>query len=321
MSGPYALEAFADHRFLGGVNLGSTEFAAADHELPERLRQHLHATTDVYNPVYATGIEALLPSMTPIDTLFAARQAAGDRSCSSSVTPTEADIAALGIPPAQAAQLAAVLVVPPTPLLPLSPQTPIFQLGFGDPTTPPYYLLTNLWRITYGADAVGNPDPALIPGTTNYGLPTTPPTQTTRLALYNNDMRNGPVADRADADVRRRCGSDGVLPNQHGSHAGLLEHDTVRAAGEHARSESDAGTTRRGQSLRAPADGIPGKPGGAVSNPGGVLRIRGRRSLPPAEAAAKAQGDVVAQTHAAEAPFCTEAAFQYFSSYILSLGG
>ena len=71
MSGPYALEAFGDAMFFGNVNLGSTVFAP----LLTTSYQHAYgniysATTDLYSPTYASGIDTLLPSTTPIDTIF-----------------------------------------------------------------------------------------------------------------------------------------------------------------------------------------------------------------------------------------------------------
>ena len=71
MSGPYALEAFGDAIFFGDVDLGSTIFAP----LIATSYQHAYgniytATTDVYSTTYASGIDTLLPSATPIDTFY-----------------------------------------------------------------------------------------------------------------------------------------------------------------------------------------------------------------------------------------------------------
>ena len=71
MSGPYALEAFGDALFFGNVDLGSTEFGP----LLTTSYQHAYGNiynvpTDVYSSTYATGIDTLLPSTTPIATLF-----------------------------------------------------------------------------------------------------------------------------------------------------------------------------------------------------------------------------------------------------------
>ena len=70
-SGPYALEAFGDAIFTGHVDLGSTVFAP----LLTTSYQHAYgniysATTNAYSSTYASGIDTLLPSATPIATLF-----------------------------------------------------------------------------------------------------------------------------------------------------------------------------------------------------------------------------------------------------------
>lgn len=84
------------------------------------------------------------------------------------------------------AELTELLGVPPTVALPLSQQTPIFQLGFGNP-----YLINNAYRVSYAEDALTDPDGALPP--TKTGLPLAPakPTQGLRQDFYLNDMRSG----------------------------------------------------------------------------------------------------------------------------------
>src|ERR1700688_4633732 len=72
MSGPYALEAFGDAIFFGNVDLGSTVFGP----LLTTSYQHAYgniyaAPADLYSSTYASGIDTLLPSITPLDTLFA----------------------------------------------------------------------------------------------------------------------------------------------------------------------------------------------------------------------------------------------------------
>ena len=70
---------------------------------------------------------------------------------------------------------------------PANPNTPLFDLGFGTP-----YLLNNSLRVAYAEDAALNPDGA-VPPTLKAGAPlaAVPPTQTFRLAFYQNDLRNG----------------------------------------------------------------------------------------------------------------------------------
>ena len=172
-SGPYALEAFGDLIFTGHVDLGSTVFAP----LLTTSYQHAYgniygATTDVYTSTYASGIDTLLPSATPITTLFETGKLPVTALFDSSPPTT-------GLP----AQLAALLAVPtPNPQV---PATQIWFVGFGNP-----FLINDTFRLNYVEDFAGNPDGALLP-TPTYALPTTAPTQTFRKALYMNDMRNG----------------------------------------------------------------------------------------------------------------------------------
>jgi len=187
MSGPYALEAFGDALFFGSVDLGSTEFAP----LLTTSYQHAYgniytATTDIYSPTYATGIATLLPSKTPIDTLFT-EGLLPETALFDSTTP---------VVPGQAA-LTAALAVPDNPA---NPDTPLFQLGFGNP-----YLIVNDYRVSYAADAAADPDGAVPTATAGVPLAATAPTQTLRNALYVNDLRNGHWAPTAPTLL---CGGD-----------------------------------------------------------------------------------------------------------------
>ena len=183
MSGPYALEAFGDTVFLGGVNIGSTEFAP----LLVSSYQHAYGNVDsTTNPVFSStyaGAETLLPSDTPIDTIFQEgllpETALFDHSTPVVSIPGQAQLSA---------ELTALLAVPPTPALPLSAETPIFQLGFGNP-----YLINNDFRVSYAEDALTNPDGALTTPTPTPGLPlaAVKPTQGLRQDFYLNDMRSG----------------------------------------------------------------------------------------------------------------------------------
>ena len=176
-SGPYALEAFGDLIFTGHVDLGSTVFSP----LLTTSYQHAYgniyaATTDVYSSTYASGIDTLLPSATPIDTLFQT----GKLPELALFNSTAPDATTYPTVPAQVLALMAVPTVSPS-----VPATQIWAAGFGNP-----YLVTNDYRVSYVADFAGNPDGALLP-TPTYALPTTAPTQTLRKAFYTNDMRNG----------------------------------------------------------------------------------------------------------------------------------
>ncbi len=180
LSGPYALEAFADAIFAGSVDLGSTEFTP----LLTTSYQHAYgniytATTDIYSTTYANGIDTLLPSTTPIDTLYAEgllpETAEFDSTTPSVSIPGEA---------ALSAALNALLAVPSNPA---NPDTPLFDLGFGSP-----YLVNNAYRVSYVEDEATNPDGAVsTPPKAGVPLAAAPPTQTLRLAMYKNDLRNG----------------------------------------------------------------------------------------------------------------------------------
>ena len=193
MSGPYALEAFSDAIFFGSVNIGSTVFAP----LISTSYQHAYgniysATTDVYTSTFATGIDTVLPSATPIDTLFQEGKLP-QTALFDSTTPT------VTIPgdPTDSAFLTQQLQVPTT--------NPVFAAGFGEPN-----LITNTFRVAYALDAAGNPDGALpspVTGMPAAGVPlaATAPTLPLRKALYLNDMRNGPWAP---TEPTLLCGGD-----------------------------------------------------------------------------------------------------------------
>jgi hypothetical protein len=172
MSGPYALEAFGDTIFFGGVDIGSTEFAP----LLVDSYQHAYGNVDsTANPVFSStyaGVETLLPSDTPIDTIFE-ESLLPETALFDSTTPVVPGLTAL-------------LAVPPTPGLPLGPQTPIFQLGFGNP-----YLINNNYRVSYAVDAATNPDGAVPTPKPGVPLAAVKPTQGLRQDFYLNDMRSG----------------------------------------------------------------------------------------------------------------------------------
>ena len=72
MSGPYALEAFGDALFLGSVDIGSTKFAPLYITSYQEAYGNIYTKpTDIYEPQYAPNMFELLPSTTPIATLFA----------------------------------------------------------------------------------------------------------------------------------------------------------------------------------------------------------------------------------------------------------
>jgi hypothetical protein len=175
MSGPYALEAFGDTIFFGGVDLGSTEFA------PLLVNSYQHAYGNVNStalPVFSTffpNAQTLLPSDTPIDTIFG-EGLLPETALFSSTTPVVAGNA----------ELTALLAEPPTPAFPLSAQTPLFDLGFGTP-----YLLNNDFRVAYAEDALEFPDGAVPTPVLGVPRATVEPTFGLRQDFWLNDMRTG----------------------------------------------------------------------------------------------------------------------------------
>lgn len=163
MSGPYALAAFGDAVFEGRVNMG----APVSVTLLASGFQHAYAniyaaTADVFSPTYATGIDSLLPSTTPIGTLQSEHKIPPAELFSS----TPPDPAAIAFTPATSpANLRAV-----------------FAAGFGTD-----FLISNSYRADYLKDALANPDGG-FPAVTD-GLPPAKPVNTLRQAFRANDLR------------------------------------------------------------------------------------------------------------------------------------
>jgi len=74
----------------------------------------------------------------------------------------------------------------PTPALPASPQTPIFDLGFGNP-----YLINNDVRVAYAEDALTDPDGAVPTAAPGVPRAAVKPTFGLRQDFWVNDMRTG----------------------------------------------------------------------------------------------------------------------------------
>jgi hypothetical protein len=181
MSGPYALEAFGDVLFFGGVDLGSTEFAP----LLANSYQHAYGNIDlaanpIFSPTYA-GAETLLPSDTPIDTLFA-ENLLPETALFDRTTP----VVSIAGETALSAELTALLAVPPNAAFPLSAQTPLFQLGFGNP-----YLIDNDYRVSYAEDAATDPDGAVPTPAAGVPRAAQEPAFGLRQDFWLNDMRTG----------------------------------------------------------------------------------------------------------------------------------
>ncbi|SFP81183.1 S9 family peptidase [Variovorax sp. 770b2] len=72
LSAPSAISLLTDYTFLGWPALGSTIFVPLlSTSWQQQFGNVYNATSDVYEAQYATGIDTLLPSLTPTSTLFA----------------------------------------------------------------------------------------------------------------------------------------------------------------------------------------------------------------------------------------------------------
>jgi predicted esterase len=164
MSGPYALEAFGDAIFFGSVDIGSTVFADMLTTSYQKAYGNLYsATTDAFDPTYAADVDSLLPSATPVATLFSQGKLP-ETALFDSTTPVTGNAA-----------LDAALAIP---------ANPVFALGFGSPS-----LIINSYRVAYALDALANPDgavPTPMPGVALAATPMHP----LRQDLAKNDMRS-----------------------------------------------------------------------------------------------------------------------------------
>jgi predicted dienelactone hydrolase len=176
MSGPYALEALFDTVLFGSVDLGSTEFSPLVTTSYQRAYGNVYTqTSDFYSATYASGIDTLLPSDTPIGTLIQ-QGFLPQLSLFDSTVPTVPNN------PGLSQELA-----PPSNMS--NPFTPLYDIGFGNP-----YLINNSVRVAYALDAASDPDGIEI-GTS--ALAPTPPVYGLRNDLYVNDLRNSGWAPAA----------------------------------------------------------------------------------------------------------------------------
>jgi hypothetical protein len=180
-SGPYALEAFGDALMFGNVDLGSTEFSPLLTTSYQHEYQNIYQSpSDIYSSTYASGIETVLPSATPISTLYA-DNVLPETALFDSVTPT---VTVPGNTLLSDALTAALEEPSPTS----SAQAPLFDLGFGNP-----YLINNSVRVAYALDAAADPDgvdTALTGMAASASLAAAPPSYPLRKAFHLNDMRS-----------------------------------------------------------------------------------------------------------------------------------
>jgi hypothetical protein len=164
MSGPYALAAFGDAIFAGQINTsGPLNLALITASYQNSYGNLYTNPTDIFEAQYAPTIGSLLPSATPIDTIYAGGQLTQTVLFSS--TPPAPEFAT-ETPATQPAVLA-----------------PIFAMGFGTPD-----LVTNTYRLAYLRDAQATPDGGFPVVST--GVPAAAPTNTLRQDLKTNDLRN-----------------------------------------------------------------------------------------------------------------------------------
>jgi hypothetical protein len=200
MSGPYALEALGDAIFFGNVVVGSTAFMPLFSTSYQKAYGNIYTTpSDIYSTTYATGIETLLPSATTLSSLPALENLYAEGLLPvSALFDSTTPVVSIPGEAALSAELTAALAIPTNPANPL---TPFFAAGFGSP-----YLLNNDLRVAYAEDAATNPDGAVsTPPQAGVPLAAAAPTQTLRLALYKNDMRNGAWAPESPTLL---CGGD-----------------------------------------------------------------------------------------------------------------
>ncbi len=165
MSGPYALAAFGDALFLGEVNGSATENVALLANGYQNAYGNLYSEpADLFAAPYASDIAGLLPSTTPISTIYSEGLLPNDTLFSST-------------PPAP--QYASI-----TPATTPSDLATVFAMGFASSD----YLIVNSYRLSYLQDQQANPDGGFP--TTTTGLPAASPTNTLRQDLKTNDLRN-----------------------------------------------------------------------------------------------------------------------------------
>jgi len=306
MSGPYALEAFTDTIFLGGVDLDSTVFTPLITTSYQKAYGNIYTTTtDIYSPQYANGIETLLPSTTPIDTIIA-KGLLPETALFDSTTPT------VTVPdnPTESAELTAALAVPSNPQ---NPFTSLFQLGFGTP-----YLIINDYRVSYAINAASfvdgagplapagaAPNPAAIP--TTIPSPSLAPAFYIRQAFNTNDLRNPAWAPSAPTLL---CGGDADPTVFFAVNTGTMQAFWSDLPAGLVNVLDINGTPATSGALAAFA---PLQVAFQASQAALLVYYQsaagGGLSLAAAEAA------VVQGTHTAEAPFCTVAARSFFSQF------
>lgn len=163
MSGPYALGAFADALFEGEVSDSANVNVALLSVAYQNVYGDIYsAPADMFESKYASAIPTLLPNTTPVNVLES--QGQFPTALFNSTPPSTAY--AIYTPATSPAALASV-----------------FAAGFGTND-----LVNNTYRAGYLADALAIPDGGFP--TVTSGLPAVNPTNTLRIQLKANDLRN-----------------------------------------------------------------------------------------------------------------------------------
>jgi hypothetical protein len=164
MSGPYALAAFVDAVFFGRVNSGAPVHITFLITSYQKSYGNLYASSaEAFQPQYAPGIDALLPTSLPRGELYT--QGKLPRTALFDAAPPAPEFA--GVTPAT------------TP----AEFAPLFARGFGSE-----FLIRNDYRLGFLRDGLANPDGGWP--TITSGDVATSPTHPLRRAVQQNDLRN-----------------------------------------------------------------------------------------------------------------------------------
>jgi hypothetical protein len=168
MSGPYAMSAYTDFIFAGGVPLGSTAFAPMLMTSYQKSYGGIYSSpSDIFESAYATGIESLIPGNYDFTTVYSTGK----------------------LP--QTALFSDVAVLPGmTPLVTGSSSDALFALGVGTSN-----LIKNSTRLSFIGDAMTHGFDGALPTALTGAAQTlqlaTGVTNPLRLAAQRNDLRAG----------------------------------------------------------------------------------------------------------------------------------
>ncbi len=174
MSGPYAMSAYTDFIFTGGVPVGSTAFAPMLTTSYKKSYGDLNiysSPSDIFESAYATGIESLIPGNYDFTTVYSAGKLP-QTALFSNVTTDAPALAGM------------------TPLVTGTPSDPLFAIGVGTPN-----LIKNSTRLSFVSDAMAHGFDGALP-TALTGAPqtlqlATGVTHPLRVAAQRNDLRAG----------------------------------------------------------------------------------------------------------------------------------